>query len=115
MGIRSLRTVRYMVVLSVFAAVGVSEVGAAVIVTQPVPVPAFATEGFQIAQAATAAEVARNRAAQQALAAARFDPGPIDGVIGLKTRDAIRKFQEARKLAPSGYLDANTLTALGVR
>lgn len=77
--------------------------------------------GVQVAQAAGAAAPRTIAAdpqvlrAQQALSAARFDPGPADGVMGAKTRDAIRKFQEARKLAPSGTLDANTLAALGVR
>jgi peptidoglycan hydrolase-like protein with peptidoglycan-binding domain len=55
------------------------------------------------------------RQAQTALAAARFDPGPIDGVMGAKTRQAIRDFQTARRLAPSGELDNATRAALGIR
>src|SRR5260370_39810874 len=34
------------------------------------------------------------RRAQQALQAKGFDPGPIDGVVGPKTEDAIRNFQD---------------------
>ena len=55
------------------------------------------------------------RQAQTALAAARFNPGPIDGVMGARTRQAIRDFQTARRLAPSGELDAATRAALGIR
>ena len=55
------------------------------------------------------------RQAQQLLTAARFNPGPIDGVMGAKTRQAIRDFQTARKIAPSGDLDNATRAALGIR
>ncbi len=55
------------------------------------------------------------RQAQQALAAARFNPGPIDGVMGARTRQAIRDFQTARRIAPSGDLDVATRAALGIR
>jgi hypothetical protein len=54
------------------------------------------------------------RRAQEALRAARFDPGPIDGVMGARTRAAIRAFQTARRLAPSGELDNATRAALGI-
>lgn len=76
---------------------------------------AFAPDGIQIAQADPRQADQAVRAAQQALAAMRIDPGPIDGVMGPKTRDAIRAFQNQRRLAPSGELDANTRVALGIR
>ena len=52
---------------------------------------------------------------QTALKAAGFDPGPIDGVIGFGTRQAIRDWQRANKLPADGYLSydlANRLVSL---
>lgn len=49
---------------------------------------------------------------QQALAAAGFDPGPIDGVNGPKTKAAIRAFQKARGLAVDGIVGPRTTAAL---
>ena len=40
---------------------------------------------------------------QELLSAQGFDPGPIDGVIGLQTRQAIKKFQFIAKLPADGY------------
>jgi lytic murein transglycosylase len=42
--------------------------------------------------------------AQRALASLGFDPGSPDGVVGLKTRDALRAWQKARGLTADGYL-----------
>ncbi|MEH6663569.1 MAG: lytic murein transglycosylase [Brevundimonas sp.] len=44
--------------------------------------------------------------AQRALAAAGFDPGGIDGVIGSGTRRALRAWQQANGLTPDGHLTA---------
>jgi lytic murein transglycosylase len=41
---------------------------------------------------------------QAALKAAGFDPGTIDGVIGVGTRQAIREWQRANQLTADGYL-----------
>ncbi|MDI7774286.1 lytic murein transglycosylase [Asticcacaulis sp. EMRT-3] len=52
---------------------------------------------------------------QMALKAAGFDPGPIDGVIGTGTRQAIREWQRANHLAADGYLSfdlANRFTSM---
>jgi peptidoglycan hydrolase-like protein with peptidoglycan-binding domain len=56
----------------------------------------------------------RVRRAQERLAAAGFDPGPADGIVGARTRAALRAFQEARDLAPTGEPNGPTLTELGV-
>ncbi len=53
------------------------------------------------------------RSVQSALAAAGFDPGPIDGVMGSQTKSALVKFQNAKGL-PVGNLNLQTLQALGV-
>lgn len=37
-----------------------------------------------------------------------------DGAFGQNTQFVVAKFQQARGLSPSGYADAETLTALGL-
>jgi len=48
------------------------------------------------------------RDAQMALRDAGFDPGSIDGVMGRKTRAALREFQASQGLPKTGRLDATT-------
>jgi len=48
------------------------------------------------------------RDAQVALRDAGFDPGGIDGVMGRKTRAALREFQASQGLPQTGRLDATT-------
>lgn len=55
-----------------------------------------------------------NRQAQQALASRGFDPGPVDGVWGQRSRDAAMGFQRANNIEPTGTLTAATLNALNV-
>lgn len=45
---------------------------------------------------------------QRILKDAHFDPGPIDGVMGSRTRKAIREFQKEKGLWPSGKVDSKT-------
>ena len=55
------------------------------------------------------------RAIQEALKSTGYDPGPVDGVIGPRTRHAIRRFQDEHGIQvtgePSGRLQ-NMLTAM---
>ena len=60
------------------------------------------------------ASTAQVRSAQQALQGKGMDPGPIDGVAGPKTEQAVREFQKAQNLSQTGRLDAQTLQKLGV-
>ena len=46
--------------------------------------------------------------AQQALKQAGYDPGPIDGIMGNRTRHAITKYQKDEKMEITGELDAPT-------
>lgn len=55
------------------------------------------------------------RAEQQALKDKGFDPGPVDGVDGPKTRAALRQFQEKQNLQEDGRLGPQTRDALGLR
>jgi lytic murein transglycosylase len=50
--------------------------------------------------------------AQRALAALGFDPGAPDGLVGLKTRDALRAWQKARGLVADGYLSPDMVRRL---
>ncbi len=42
-----------------------------------------------------------------------FDPGPIDGVVGVRTMGALRAFRETFGIKESGAVDNQTLFALG--
>lgn len=54
------------------------------------------------------------RQAQERLKSAGFYPGPIDGFLGPRTREALRKYQENKGLAPNGELDKTTREALAL-
>ncbi|MBI2881601.1 MAG: peptidoglycan-binding protein, partial [Candidatus Tectomicrobia bacterium] len=49
---------------------------------------------------------------QAALKKAGFDPGPIDGVAGRKTRAAVMAFQKANGLKADGRVGKTTLVKL---
>ncbi len=49
---------------------------------------------------------------QSALLARGFPPGPVDGVIGPRTRDALAAYQRTYDLPVSGYIDSATRAAL---
>lgn len=57
---------------------------------------------------------AQVRLVQQRLKAAGFDPGAVDGVLGPKTRIALRKYQGSQGLSSNGTVDEKTLRSLGV-
>jgi peptidoglycan hydrolase-like protein with peptidoglycan-binding domain len=54
------------------------------------------------------------RQIQDALRVAGYDPGPIDNILGVRTKAALTKFQKDKGL-PVGNLDFETLKALGVK
>jgi peptidoglycan hydrolase-like protein with peptidoglycan-binding domain len=54
-------------------------------------------------------------AAQEALKQKGFDPGPADGMMGPKTRAALKEFQKSEQLDQTGRLDAETMAKLGVQ
>ena len=54
------------------------------------------------------------RQAQEALKAKGFDPGPIDGIAGAKTKAAVRKYQEQNHIVANGRLGGETYSSLGV-
>ena len=55
------------------------------------------------------------RAAQEALKTQGFDPGPVDGRLGPRTRAAISEYQRRENLPVTGMLDPATMAKLNVR
>ncbi|HEY1236307.1 MAG TPA: peptidoglycan-binding domain-containing protein [Candidatus Binatia bacterium] len=53
--------------------------------------------------------------AQQALKDKGYDPGAVDGIMGAKTKEAIKSFQSASNLPATGTLNAQTAEKLGVQ
>ena len=51
---------------------------------------------------------------QETLRDKGYDPGPIDGVMGSKTRAALSQYQKAENLPVTGHVDAETAGKLGV-
>jgi peptidoglycan hydrolase-like protein with peptidoglycan-binding domain len=58
--------------------------------------------------------LAQIRKAQERLKAAGFNPGSIDGLLGAKTKAAVRKYQVSKGVEGTGALDEKTLRSLGV-
>lgn len=54
------------------------------------------------------------RQVQQALNQKGYDPGNVDGRWGEETSSAVRNFQQAQGLEPTGELNMRTLSALGI-
>ena len=57
---------------------------------------------------------AQIRRAQERLHAAGFDAGPMDGLLGARTTEALRGYQHAHGLPVTGRLDDATRQALGI-
>lgn len=51
---------------------------------------------------------------QEALKEKGHDPGPVDGILGPQTREALKAFQMANGLSATGQIDAQTSAKLGV-
>jgi hypothetical protein len=73
-------------------------------VTPPPPLPVKSTVEVD----------ASARAVQKALQERGYQPGPVDGVLGKRTRSAVLRFQEDNALEGDGYLTEATLRALGL-
>src|SRR5574340_1311034 len=71
--------------------------------------------GLGLAHGALAAPSAQVAALQIGVRAAGFDPGPIDGVAGPRTRTAVSIFQRRHGLLATARLDIRTRRALGAR
>lgn len=51
---------------------------------------------------------------QKALASLQFDVGPIDGIIGMRTRNAVKAFQKTANIPVDGIVGPITIAALHI-
>lgn len=74
------------------------------------------THDYKSSSSSATASLHSNReevkAVQQRLQSLGYDPGVADGVMGNKTRSAIKSFQDENELPMTGTLDAQTKAAL---
>jgi peptidoglycan hydrolase-like protein with peptidoglycan-binding domain len=63
---------------------------------------------------ASAASSEEIKSVQKSLNDKGYDAGPVDGVLGHRSRAAIRQYQSSEKLPVSGRLDTETAGKLGV-
>jgi len=70
--------------------------------------------GLNLIPSATASSSDDIRKVQQSLNDKGYDVGPVDGVLGSRTRAGIRQYQASEKLTVTGRLDAETAGKLGV-
>ena len=54
------------------------------------------------------------REIQRALSAAGFNPGPLNGVLRAQTMSAVNAYQQSKSLPVDGFLNLETVKALGV-
>lgn len=54
------------------------------------------------------------RAVQQALSFLGYSPGPIDGIFGPLTDEAVRNFQSDQRIAVDGIVGPETIAALNI-
>lgn len=52
---------------------------------------------------------------QEKLSEQGYDVGPVDGIFGPKTQQALRKFQQDKGVQPTGQIDQQTMAALGIQ
>ncbi len=69
-------------------------------------------QAAQRGQAALSSDVIKQ--VQEKLSAAGHDVGAADGIMGPKTRQGLRAFQQAKGIDATGQLNQQTLAALGV-
>ncbi len=84
---------------------------------QPTPAAPFSTAAGVSATATILRPGDRGPAVeelQRRLQSQGFAVGPIDGIYGSQTTEAVRSFQRARGLFPDGIANSTTLTALGI-
>ena len=70
--------------------------------------------GLSLTPSALAASSEDVKKVQQSLSDKGYDAGPVDGVLGSRTRASIRQYQASEKLTVNGRLDAETAGKLGV-
>ena len=54
------------------------------------------------------------REAQRTLRELGYQPGPVDGVVGPKMKDALAKYQRSERIQVTGRLDSETMARLDI-
>lgn len=75
-------------------------------VEPPAPRPALIPDSHHLARSPTTKEL------QRALKSLGFDPGPVDGIWGHRSRGALERFQAAVGFIPDGWYGPNTAESL---
>jgi len=70
--------------------------------------------GLSLTPSASAASSEDIRKVQKSLIDKGYDAGPVDGVLGSRTRAGIRQYQASEKMKVTGRLDVETAGKLGV-
>ena len=70
--------------------------------------------GLCLASRVSASDQDNIKKVQETLRDKGYDPGPIDGVMGSQTRQALSQYQKAENLPVTGHLDAETAGKMGV-
>jgi len=70
--------------------------------------------GLSLTPNASAASSEDIRKVQKSLIDKGYDAGPVDGVLGSRTRAGIRQYQASEKMKVTGRLDVETAGKLGV-
>ena len=55
------------------------------------------------------------REAQRTLRELGYQPGPVDGIVGPRTRQALVRYQKAERIEVTGRLDSETMVRLDIR
>jgi peptidoglycan hydrolase-like protein with peptidoglycan-binding domain len=76
------------------------------------PQPTELTQGRKSSSGTPIEKIARNKAIQLALRNANVYGGEIDGRMGPKTKEAVKKFQLSKDLTVDGIVGAKTWTQL---
>jgi hypothetical protein len=110
------------IIIGTIVAVSLSAIAAASATAQVANSPQYAQLKSPSAQSTEKLDMSavpaldRNKVqrVQSALRAKGFDPGPLNGVVGAKTKEAVQKFQDRFGIKATGTIDNQTLFALGV-
>ena len=79
-----------------------------------VPLPKGSPHSGTVERGAGQSSMNNVKQAQQALKDKGYDPGPVDGMMGARTKEAIKSFQSASNIEATGTLDAETSQQLGI-
>ncbi len=55
------------------------------------------------------------REAQRALRDLGYQPGPLDGIVGRRTKAALTRYQRAERIQVTGRLDSETMVRLDIQ